>query len=141
MPVRAAASKSLGAPASERPSSLADSNVTESDDWADAEPFAPPVAPPPGDDDSGPPLEAMEAQMRAELAGRNGRAPVRSKPARGPDEEQENPPAVLPALDTLIARLPDDVRATLEELFRVRFQAVRQIPRKALVTATGNPLT
>jgi len=139
VPVRAAASKSLGAPASERPSSLADSNVTESDDWADAEPFASPVAPPPSDDDSGPPPDAMEAQMRAELAGRDGRAPVRSKPARGPDEEQENPPAVLPALDTLIARLPDDVRTTLEELFRVRFQEVRQIPRKALVTATGTP--
>jgi len=139
VPIREAASKSLGAPASERQSSPADSSATESDDWADAEPFASPVAPPPGDDDSGPPPDAMEAQMRAELAGRNGRAPVRRKPARGPDEEQENPPAVLPELDTLIARLPDDVRATLEELFRVRFQAVRQIPRKALVTATGIP--
>lgn len=78
--------------------------------------------------------------MRAELAGREGRGPARSRPAPRADEEQERPPAVLPELDTLVARLPDDVRATLEELFRVRFQSVRQIPRKALVAAAGRPV-
>ncbi len=77
--------------------------------------------------------------MRAELAAREGRPAAKSRPAARADDEQEKPVAELPALDTLVARLPEDVRATLDELFRLRFQAVRQVPRKALVATPAKP--
>lgn len=71
--------------------------------------------------------------MRAELAAREGRPAAKSRSTNRDDDEPQKPVAELPALDTLVARLPEDVRATLDELFRLRFQAVRQVPRKALV--------
>lgn len=119
------------------------------DDWADAQSaMATAVANPPGiggagDDDSGPPPEELEAQMRAEMAAREGRADVATpKPprARATDPaDADKAPAVLPSLDSLVARIPDDVKATLDGLFRIRFQSVRQVPRKALAPATGKP--
>jgi len=38
----------------------------------------------------------------------------------------------LPPLDSLVKRLPAEVRETLDELFRAKFIAVRRVPRKAL---------
>jgi hypothetical protein len=107
----------------------------DTDDWSDAQSaFA--VAPP-AEEDAGPPLAQLESQMRAEVAGRDPR-PAKSSPPRT-DDEADNATTALPDLDALVGRLPADVRETLEELFRVRFQAVRRIPRKALVNATGKP--
>ncbi len=38
----------------------------------------------------------------------------------------------LPPLDTLVARIPAEVRETLEELFRIKFTGVRRVPAKHL---------
>ena len=38
----------------------------------------------------------------------------------------------LPTLGDLVNRLPDDVRATVEDLFRVKWTQVVRVPKKAL---------
>ncbi len=38
----------------------------------------------------------------------------------------------LPSLDALVARLPAEVRETMETLFRARFTKVTRVPRSAL---------
>jgi hypothetical protein len=68
-----------------------------------------------------------------------GRKLITKLPLLMIDDEADNATTALPDLDALVGRLPADVRETLEELFRVRFQAVRRIPRKALVNATVKP--
>jgi hypothetical protein len=49
---------------------------------------------------------------------------VRLRPA-GPD-------APLPSLDALVARIPQDVRETLDDLFRVKFINVQRLPASTL---------
>jgi hypothetical protein len=87
------------------------------------------------EDDSGPPLDALEAQMRTEIASREGpqAAPVRVKTAAEPEDAL----TTLPELEELLSRIPPEVRDTVDELFRVRFQTVRQVPGKALVALNG----
>jgi hypothetical protein len=38
----------------------------------------------------------------------------------------------LPSLDSLVNRIPPEVRAALDDLFRAKFTAVRRVPEKAL---------
>ena len=45
---------------------------------------------------------------------------------------EDDSKAALPALDSLVQRIPAEVRETLEELFRAKFTAVRRVPTKAL---------
>jgi hypothetical protein len=87
------------------------------------------------EDDSGPPLDALESQMRTEIAAREGpqAAPVRVKAPT----ESEDSLTTLPDLEGLLSRIPREVRDTVDELFRVRFQTVRQVPGKALVGLSG----
>jgi hypothetical protein len=49
-------------------------------------------------------------------------------PAGAPVEEKE----ILPPLDDLVARIPAEVRAVIDELFRAKFVAVRRMPKEAL---------
>jgi len=88
-----------------------------------------------GDDDAGPPPDALEAQMRTEIAARESTqpAPARVKVAAEPEDTL----ATLPELEGLLSRISPEVKETVEELFRVRFQTVRQVPGKALVTLSG----
>ncbi len=71
--------------------------------------------------------------MGGEVAARD-RQPSASGSRRSvPDEDEDDasrPGAVLPDLDTLTARLPADVRETLDELFRARFISVKKLPKK-----------
>jgi hypothetical protein len=39
-------------------------------------------------------------------------------------------------VDALVARLPAEVRETLDELFRARFVAVKKLPKKVFQAAT-----
>lgn len=86
-------------------------------------------------DEEGPvwPDEASESAMRAEVSERG--ETLSSKAAREAAEalaeaaaEKKN----LPSLDELIAKIPADVRDTLEDLFRVKFVKVARVPKKAL---------
>jgi hypothetical protein len=54
------------------------------------------------------------------------------KPAAEVDAVEEVDAKPLPALDELVARIPPEVRDTLEDLFRARFVTVKRVPRKAL---------
>lgn len=58
-------------------------------------------------------------------------APVAPPTLVAPAAEEESK-AALPALDSLVQRIPADVRETLEELFRAKFTTVRRVPAKAL---------
>jgi hypothetical protein len=73
--------------------------------------------------------------MAGEVAARDSAAaataPRRKKTVAQADDDDAGPAAPLPELDTLVARLPGEVRETLEELFRVRFIAVKKLPKTA----------
>jgi hypothetical protein len=72
-------------------------------------------------DDSAPwPTEADETAFRAG-------APPAALPAIVAREE-----APLPPLDDLVARIPEEVRHTLDDLFRAKFTAVRRVYPKQL---------
>jgi hypothetical protein len=47
-------------------------------------------------------------------------------------EESEAELGALPPLDELVQRIPAEVRDALEELYRVKFTAVRRVPAQAL---------
>lgn len=73
------------------------------------------------------PDEGMESSMLSELRERG------EKPAVVPVEAaEEAEPRNLPPLEELVKRLPPAARETLDDLFRVKFVAVRRIPAKAL---------
>lgn len=54
-----------------------------------------------------------------------GPPPAPAGPVDGPRE-------TLPPLDAMVQRVPEGVRASLDELFRARFTGVRRVPREAL---------
>ena len=86
----------------------------------------------------GPSLEDLEAQMGGEVAARDAattRRPERPRPAVSEDDDEAQSGgkgAPLPELDELLARLPAEVREATEELLRVRFVAVKKVPKQAL---------
>ena len=89
---------------------------------------------PPADDD-GPkwPDEVAESGMRAEATQRG--ETLSSKAAREAAEALAEAAAEkrnLPPLDDLINQIPADVRDTLEDLFRVKFNRVARAPKKSL---------
>ncbi len=86
-------------------------------------------------DEEGPvwPDAAAESAMRAEVAERG--ETLNSKAARELAEAAAEAAAEkkgLPSLDALVNQIPVDVRATLEDLFRVKFVKVARVPKKAL---------
>ena len=79
------------------------------------------------------PDAAAESEIRAEGAGRG--ETLNSKAARELAEAAAEAAAEkkdLPTLGDLVNRLPDDVRATVEDLFRVKWTQVVRVPKKAL---------
>lgn len=83
-----------------------------------------------------PVAEADSAEAVDEMAESAFRAEARERgetltPATRPvvEVEEKGP---LPPLDSLVQRIPADVRETLEELFRAKFVTVRHVPAKAL---------
>ena len=89
----------------------------------------------PAPDDDGPqwPDAAAESGMRAEAASRG--ETLSSKAAREAAEALAEAAAEkrnLPPLDDLIAKIPTEIRDTLEDLFRVKFNKVARAPKKSL---------
>jgi hypothetical protein len=82
-------------------------------------------AAPPADDGPAWPDESTEMAMRTELRIRGDR-PAPQPPAEPPTEKD------LPALATLVDRIPAATRAALEELFRAKFIRVKRIPERDL---------
>lgn len=73
--------------------------------------------------------EAAESEYRAEARNRGELVRENREVSEVPEETEAG---ALPDLDELVARLPAEVRETLEDLFRARFVAVKRVPRKAL---------
>ncbi|QYM80757.1 hypothetical protein K0B96_04510 [Horticoccus luteus] len=67
----------------------------------------------------------MESAFLAEASAR-GEAVT---PAQPTDNASREP---LPGLDELVQRVPVEVRAVLDELFRARFVSVQRVPESAL---------
>jgi hypothetical protein len=74
------------------------------------------------------PDDAAESAFRAEA---RERGEAVTPPAASEVPEVVDPKS-LPPLDSLVQRIPPQVRDTLEDLFRARFVKVDQIPAKAL---------
>lgn len=95
---------------------------------------------PPGDGGSSPwPDESMESAMLGELRERGETVVPPGVAQAGPGgesagsaEEKETDKKALPPLDSLVQRIPPEVRETLEDLFRAKFVTVRRVPKKAL---------
>ncbi len=68
------------------------------------------------------PSEADEAAFQAEARSQAGPA-LPAAVAR----EEAPPPRALPALDGLVARVPAEARAALDDLFRAKFTGVRRV--------------
>lgn len=115
------------------------------DSYDDAEPALSAVsadALPPASDEEGPPLAELEAQMRGEIIARDATG-VASPSARraaasvAEDDDADGKATALPDIDALVARLPAEVRETLDELFRARFVSVKKLPKKLLQPASS----
>jgi len=73
------------------------------------------------------PDESAESAIVSELRSRGERATPAATEA-----VEEIDTAPLPPLDQLVKRIPAEVRATLDDLFRAKFVTVRRVPKKAL---------
>lgn len=71
--------------------------------------------------------ESAEAAFLAET--QTGGGAVAPAPAASAEETD---PKTLPPLDELVKRIPEEVRTTLDDLFRAKFIAVRRVPKAAL---------
>ncbi len=109
------------------------------------------------DGEDGPPLTELEAQMGGEVGARDtARSAQPTSSANSPsgatrrgaarasadadDDDADSGSArgaALPGLETLVARLPEEVRATLVELFRAKFIAVKKLPKRSFRPATS----
>jgi hypothetical protein len=76
------------------------------------------------------PDESVEVAMLSDLRTRG--EPLVAAKAAAPAVADEKETANLPPLGELVARIPAEVRATLDELFRARFTAVRRVPARVL---------
>jgi len=79
------------------------------------------------------PDDSAESAMLTEVRARD------TTPATGMSHPAASAPSTsvanqknLPPLDPLVARLPAEVRAALDELFRAKFTAVRLVPENVL---------
>ena len=79
-------------------------------------------------DDEGWPSDEAESLARADAAERG--EILQAEPV--PSEEEEPEKAALPSLDQLVERVPESVRATLEELFRARWTRVARFRKRDL---------
>ncbi|MCR6657447.1 MAG: hypothetical protein NVV63_16910 [Opitutus sp.] len=77
------------------------------------------------------PTQEEEDAFLAESAGRGEAVrPVAAEVV----EEVEDKSKPLPKLDEMVSQIPENVRDTLEELFRAKFVTVRRVPKKLLKT-------
>lgn len=101
-----------------------------------AEASAAVVPSPPPADDAAPaawPDESAESAFLSEARERGESVPAR--PPANAETTEDVDPKSLPALDDLVNRIPEEVRETLEDLFRARFVSVKRVPKQALKAA------
>jgi hypothetical protein len=89
----------------------------------------------PAFDEEGPvwPDEAAESAMRVEVEARG--ETLSSRAARESAEAAEEAASEkknLPPLAELVGQIPENIRETIEELFRAKFVSVKRIPKTAL---------
>jgi hypothetical protein len=112
---------------------------SSADDWDEA--AAPLSISDVGGDEDGPPLEELEAQMQGDATMQNSTrtSPVSRRASAASTQEDDDDVRAskepLPELDALVARLPAEVRETLDELFRARFVSVKRLPSRAFASA------
>lgn len=100
----------------------------------DSEPTEPPTVPKStaGDqaanDEETWPSDEAESLARADAAERG--ESIQAPPM--PNEEEEPEKAALPSLEQLVERVPEPVRATLEDLFRARWTRVARFRKRDL---------
>lgn len=88
------------------------------------------VSPAVGDPEAGGwPDESAEASFWAEARERGEVRPINRE---GEGEPEPEPATALPSLEGLVERVPTEVKAALDDLFRARFVRVTRIPRQAL---------
>jgi hypothetical protein len=92
------------------------------------------VAPPVGGDDEAPwPTEEFSAAVWPILAVEpSGPATPVVSGSAAPPEETDAAKVPLPSLDSLVSRIPAEVRETLEDLFRAKFTVVRRVAARDL---------
>ena len=73
--------------------------------------------------------EAAESAFLAEARDR-GELPTRAQVME--ERTAETDRMELPPLDELVKRIPENVRETLDDLFRARFVRVQKVPARAL---------
>lgn len=74
------------------------------------------------------PDETAEASFLSEAKERGESVPVK----RAEEEMDTDSAKPLPALETLVERIPQAAREALEDLFRAKFVRVQRVPKKAL---------
>lgn len=77
-----------------------------------------------------PPLDVIFADESSDSASEPEMQRSRSERSSNEDDIADGKP--LPSVDELVARLPAEVRETMETLFRARFTRVTRVPRSAL---------
>lgn len=94
------------------------------------EDITPVEAPPPEDPSAGNwPDDSAESAFLAEARERG--EPI--APAKAKEEiAEETDSKSLPSLNSLVERIPAEVRDVLEDLFRARFVTVKRVPKRAL---------
>ena len=76
------------------------------------------------------PDESAESAFLSEQ--KESGVPVAAVTATEASEETDGKP--LPPLDELVKKIPADIRATMDELFRAKFVSVKRVPKSALKT-------
>lgn len=82
--------------------------------------------------EEGGPTTFDEADESAFLAEARERGELSVPVLTSASEAEETDSKVLPSLDELVKRIPAEVRASLDDLFRARFVSVKRIPKRAL---------
>lgn len=77
-------------------------------------------------------LAAEPAGSAAESMPRQEPESTRSPPSASAAGPAGSPSPALPPIEELAARVPQELRETLDELFRARFVKVRRVPPEAL---------
>lgn len=72
---------------------------------------------------------AMKAAMEVEAAQREAHAAPNRRQAEREDTLDGGP---LPALEDMIAQVPAELQAAMDDLFRAKFQSVKRVPKAVL---------
>lgn len=105
--------------------------------WSNAQPASPVAGSLTGsaEDEESPPLDVIFSSEVEHAVDGKPLPPPRPGAQSGETRADKPVDEPLPPLDQMVERIPAEVRATLEELFRARFVKVVKVPESALKTA------